>query len=160
MAEMAGDSGITLVHENCEGWGGLSAANMCEFIERVNHPNVGILFDIGNSVAYGHDAWSFYNTVKPLIRYVHIKDCRKNPAGGKSSEFTMPGEGDANMREILSDLIHSGYSAGISIEPHVASIIHLGSSASSPETRRASYLQYGRTLESLLSSILESEPTA
>ena len=156
MARLAEEADILLLHENCEGWAGLSPENTCEFIERVNHPNVGVLYDIGNTAAYGQDSWAFYQKVRPLIRYVHIKDCRRNPAGGKSDSFTLPGEGDACMREILSDLIQNGYKAGISIEPHVASIIHLGDGAAqaSPEVRRESYVRYGRALESLLASIL------
>ncbi len=156
MGRMAADAGVYLLHENCEGWGAQSPSHTVEFIERVNHPNVGVLFDIGNTVAYGHDAWTFYAAVKPLIRYVHVKDCRTNPAGGKSADFTFPGEGDARVRDILGDLISSGYTAGISIEPHVASIIHLGSSGqtATPEVRRESYLLYGQKLEALLEQLL------
>ncbi len=153
LAELAREAGIQLLHENCEGWGGLSGAHTREFLERIDHPNVGVLFDIGNTVAYGLDPLEYYLQVKDLIRYVHVKDCRRNPAGGKSGDYTLPGEGDACVREILSDLIASGYAAGVSIEPHVASIIHLGGSQASPEFRRSSYLQYGRTLESLLVDI-------
>lgn len=153
LADIAEQAGVMLLHENCEGWGGLSGAHTREFIERVGHPSVGVLFDIGNTVAYGQDPMEYYTTVKDLIRFVHIKDCRRNPKGGKSGEFTMPGEGDSRMREILGDLLASGYTEGVSIEPHVASIIHLGGSQASPEFRRTSYLQYGRALESLLRSI-------
>ncbi|NBV87735.1 MAG: sugar phosphate isomerase/epimerase, partial [Verrucomicrobia bacterium] len=102
MGDIAAEGGIQLLHENCEGWGGLSPAHTVEFMERVNHPNVGVLFDIGNTVAHGHDAWEYYTMAKPFIRYVHIKDCRRNPAGGHSSKFTMPGEGDARVRDILT----------------------------------------------------------
>ncbi len=153
LAEIAADAGVVLLHENCEGWGGLSGRHMREFLERVDHPSVGVLFDIGNTVAYGMDPVSTYAEVRDLIRYVHVKDCRRNPEGGKSSEFTLPGAGDASVREILRDLINSGYTAGVSIEPHVASIIHLGGSQASPEHRRASYLEYGRALEALLDSL-------
>lgn len=158
MGDMAADAGIHLLHENCEGWGGLSSSHTVEFMERIQHPNVGVIFDIGNTVGYGLDPWQFYTDVKPFIRYVHVKDCRRNPAGGKSSDFTMPGEGDAKVREILSDLLGSGYASGISIEPHVASIIHLGSAQADPAIRRESYLRYARMLEAMLESILESRP--
>jgi sugar phosphate isomerase/epimerase len=153
MAPIAADAGMFLLHENCEGWGGLGPANTREFIERVNHPNVGVLFDIGNTVCYGMDAWDYYTGVKDLIRYVHVKDCRRNPEGGKSGEYTLPGEGDACVERILKDLVASGYSEGVSIEPHVASIIHLGGSEASPEFRRDSYLQYGRALDAMLAGI-------
>lgn len=155
MAPIAGEAGIFLLHENCEGWGGLSPENTREFMERINHPNVGVLFDIGNTVSYGMDAWNYYSGIKDLIKYVHIKDCRRNPEGGKSGDYTYPGEGHACVGEILTDLIQSGYSAGVSIEPHVASIVHLGGGEASPEFRRESYLKYGRALDALLRGIYE-----
>jgi sugar phosphate isomerase/epimerase len=150
MAPIAADAGILLLHENCEGWGGLSPENAVEFLERVNHPAVAALFDIGNTVAYGLEPWPFYRAVRPFIRYVHVKDAKRNPAGGKSDLFTYPGQGDASVGEILADLISTGYDAGVTIEPHVASIVHLGGSQSTPEERFDSYVRYGRALESLL----------
>ncbi len=151
MAPIAADAGIILLHENCEGWGGLSPENAVEFLERVNHPAVAALFDIGNTVAYGLEPWPFYRAVRPFIQYVHIKDAKRNPAGGKSDVFTYPGEGDACVGEILADLLATGYTAGVTIEPHVASIVHLGGSQSTPEERFDSYIRYGRALEALLS---------
>jgi sugar phosphate isomerase/epimerase len=150
MAPIAADAGIVLLHENCEGWGGLSPENSVEFLERVNHPAVAALFDIGNTVAYGLEPWAFYHAVRPFIQYVHVKDAKRNPAGGKSDVFTYPGQGDACVSEILADLVATGYNAGVSIEPHVASIVHLGGSQATPEERFDSYIRYGRALESLL----------
>jgi sugar phosphate isomerase/epimerase len=132
----------------------LSPANAVEFLERVNHPAVGALFDIGNTVAYGLEPWPFYRAVRPFIQYVHIKDCRHNPNGGKSDVFTYPGEGDAQVRGILADLLQTGYRAGVSIEPHVASIVHLGGTQTTPEERFESYLRYGRALEALVAPLL------
>lgn len=153
LAQIAADGGITLLHENCEGWGGLSPKHAKEFHERVNHPSVGVLFDIGNTVAYGLDAWEFYMEVKPFIKHVHVKDCKKNPDGGKSSLFTMPGEGDAEVKRILMDLIKSGYRGAITIEPHVASIIHAGAPQASAEVRRESYIRYGKQFSAMMQEI-------
>ena len=99
-------------------------------------------------------ALPFYRDILPYVEYVHIKDCRRNPAGGKSSAFTYAGEGDALVREILTDLIRNGYKAGVSIEPHVASIVHLGEGTkASPQERFDSYVRYGQGLEKLLAEI-------
>jgi sugar phosphate isomerase/epimerase len=154
LAQMAADGGIVLLHENCTGWGALSPEHAREFFERVDHPNVRMLFDIGNTVAFGQDTWAFYEAVRPFIEYVHIKDCKYHPEKKDSSEFTYPGEGDAQVARILRDLMRSGYRAGGAIEPHVASIVHLGPSNASPEKRFESYLQYGRQAEKLLHEIL------
>jgi sugar phosphate isomerase/epimerase len=162
MAALAADSDILLLHENCEGWGGLSPEHTVEFLERVNRTNVGVLFDIGNTVAHGLDPWEYYTRVKPLIRYVHIKDCKRAPGNAASNQFTMVAEGDAQVARILADLLASGYQAGASIEPHIASIIHLGSDAktASPEDRMASYLEYARRTEALLESLANPAPPA
>ena len=155
MAKLAADGGIMLLHENCEGWGGLSGTHARRFIESVDHPNVRYLFDIGNTVSYGQETMPFYREILPYVEYVHIKDCRRNPAGGKSSSFTYAGEGDALVREILTDLIRKGYKAGVSIEPHVASIVHLGEGTkASPQERFDSYVRYGKGLEKLLAEII------
>ena len=153
LGAIAADGGVVVVHENCEGWGGLSPRHAVEFHERVAHPGVGVLFDIGNVTAYGLDAWEFYCAVKPFIQHVHVKDTKKNPAGGKSSVFTLPGEGDSEVRRILHDLIRSGYRGAIAIEPHVASIVHTGGHQASPEVRRESYLRYGRMFTELVGGI-------
>lgn len=153
LARMAADGGIWLAHENCTGWGGLSAQNMRALIEAVDSPNLVTLFDIGNTVGYGFDTMAFYRDIKDLIRYVHIKDARRNPEGGGSEDFTYPGEGDAHVREILADLIGSGYAGVVSIEPHVASIVHKGTTDASPEEVRSSYIRYGRMAAELLAGI-------
>jgi sugar phosphate isomerase/epimerase len=153
LGAIAADGGVVVVHENCEGWGGLSPARAVEFHQRVNHPGVGVLFDIGNTVAYGLNAWDFYTAVKPFIQHVHVKDAKRNPDGGKSSVFTMPGEGDAEVRRILADLLRSGYRGAIAIEPHVASIIHAGAPQATPEVRRESYGRYGRAFTAMMGSL-------
>lgn len=154
MAEIAAAADVVLLHENCTGWGALGPMQAREFFKCVNHPNVRMLFDIGNTVAFGHDPWDFYQSVRPFIEYVHIKDCRFHPQRQESADFTFPGEGDARVRDILSDLLRSGYRAGGAIEPHVASIVHLGPSTVSAEKRFESYLRYGTQVEKLLHEIV------
>jgi sugar phosphate isomerase/epimerase len=150
MAEIAAAGDVVLLHENCTGWGALGPEQAREFFERVNHSNVRMLFDIGNTVAFGHDPWVFYQSVRPFIEYVHIKDCRFHPEREESSDFTFPDGGDARVRDIILDLLRTGYRAGGAIEPHVASIVHLGPSTVSPEKRFELYLNYGTQVEKLL----------
>jgi sugar phosphate isomerase/epimerase len=86
LAKMAGDAGVILLHENCAGWGGQSGSHMVELLDRVDSPHVGLLFDIGNTISHGYQPWEFYQAVKGRIAYVHVKDCRRNPAGGRSAD--------------------------------------------------------------------------
>jgi sugar phosphate isomerase/epimerase len=152
LAQIAEDSGIYLAHENCTGWGGLNPQNMNTFIEEIDSKHVVTLYDIGNVISHGSNPWDFYQELnKEYIAYVHIKDARKNPEGGSSSHFTYPGEGDAMVKEILQDLPKAGYTGVVSIEPHIASIIHKADeNTANEDVMYHSYLEYGRKAAALL----------
>ena len=52
IAKMAEDSGITIVHENCSSWGGLSLEHKLRLIEGVNSPALKLVYDTGNPVLH------------------------------------------------------------------------------------------------------------
>lgn len=153
LAKIAEDGGVFLAHENCTGWAGQSADNMRHLIEKVDSEHVVVLFDTGNTIACGYDPLEYYQGVKDMLRYVHIKDCLANPQGGKSGEFTYPGEGDAMVKEILTDLKAMGYDGVVSIEPHVSTIVHDSAVTPSPEDMFNSYLKYGQMLTKMVEKI-------
>ena len=150
LAAMAEDGDIMLVHENCSGWGGLSAENSNILLGEVNSPALKVVFDTGNPVTYGQNSWDYYQSVKKDIAYVHIKDARK--VDGKDM-YTYCGEGDGYVREILADLLNHGYDSGISIEPHLAAVIHTGQQAESAERLYESYVEYGRRLMQIVEAV-------
>ncbi|MFA6243978.1 MAG: sugar phosphate isomerase/epimerase family protein [Candidatus Hydrogenedentales bacterium] len=150
LATIAEDGGITLVHENCSGWGGLSAENSNILLGEVDSPALKVVFDTGNPVTYGQDAWEYYQAVYDDIVYVHIKDARK--VDGKD-EYTYCGEGDGYVREIVGDLLKRGYNGGFSIEPHLAAIIHTGQKANNDEQLYQSYTEYGRRLMRIVEEV-------
>lgn len=146
LARMAEDGGVILLHENCSGWGGLSAENSNILLGEVNSPALKVVFDTGNPVTYGQDAWEYYLAVRKDIAYVHIKDARKVDG---VDHYTMCGDGDGCVREILADLKQSGYDGGISIEPHLAAVIHTGQTCDDADALYTSYVAYGRRLMDL-----------
>ncbi|MGH8021005.1 MAG: sugar phosphate isomerase/epimerase family protein [Opitutaceae bacterium] len=159
LARIAADAGIMLMHENCEGWAGQSARHTREFLERVNSDHVGVLFDIGNTISHCQEPWEYYAGVKPLIGYIHIKDCRRNPAGGRSEDFTHAGEGDAMVARILEDLVKSGYRGVAAIEPHIASVIHQGGARTVTDAERyRSYIEYAQRAERLIGQLAPAKP--
>ncbi|MFW5728330.1 MAG: sugar phosphate isomerase/epimerase family protein [Spirochaetota bacterium] len=157
LARRAEDGGIVLLHENCDTWGGQSFEHTQRLLEAVDSPAFSLVFDTGNPVetrdcradATGgrQDAFEFYQAVREHISYVHIKDAYV--AAGKTV-YTLPGEGDARVEEIVADLRARGYDGGFSIEPHVAVVHHDPSITADPEERRQSFLEYARRTEELL----------
>jgi sugar phosphate isomerase/epimerase len=146
MARMAEDGGVTLLHENCDGWAGLGPKQTLEMIEAIRSPALKLVFDTGNTVSHGQASFDYYAQVKRHVVYVHIKDMRKT---GDKSVACYPGEGQGDVAKIVRDLLSGGYEGGLSIEPHIAAIVHEGKT-SSPAAMYNTYVEYGRRLMALV----------
>ena len=154
------DAGIQPVHENCMNYGGMGWPFTLELLENV--PGLKLVFDTANPVFNEdrskpkpwkkQDPWEFYEHVKEHIVHVHVKDARWNHAKN-DADYTMPGDGDGKVREILTDLLVSGYAGGISIEPHVAVVFHDAHVKASDEEMFNSFVEYGRRLMALVDQI-------
>jgi len=147
LAKMAEDGGVTLVHENCNGWGGESPENTLELLERVDSPAFKLVYDTGNPFAHGQNAPAYLRQVIDHVVHVHIKDGYMD---GDKNMYTYPGEGSCDVGNCIQQLIEHGYDGGYSIEPHIAAIIHTGEVGLDRETAMwQSYLEYGRRLMAL-----------
>jgi sugar phosphate isomerase/epimerase len=155
LAHMAEDGGVTLVHENCSGWGGQGPQQSLDLLDAVGSPRLKLVFDTGNPIQYGQDAWEYYSAVREHVVYVHVKDYLhgKDPHAGGEERACFPGEGKAYVREILADLVRRGYRGGLSIEPHITSVIHLGREAGDPALAYRTYVEYGRRLMRLVDEV-------
>lgn len=158
LALIAEDSGITLVHENCSGWGGESAENSEILLGEVDNAALKLVFDTGNPVTYGQDAWAYYQAVYDDIVYVHIKDAR-HIADGKDA-YCYCGEGEGQVEKIVGDLLARGYAGGFSIEPHLTAVIHAGQAAEDVDELYESYTEYGRRFMAIAERIRADAPTA
>jgi sugar phosphate isomerase/epimerase len=149
LAGMAEDGGITMIHENCDGWGGDSPENTLELLAEVNSPALRTVFDTGNPFMHDHNALEYLRKTIHLVSHVHIKDGYKGE-GGKHM-FTYPNEGSCQVKACLRTLIEYGYDGGYSIEPHIAAIIHTGEGTGEnmDEVKFQSYQEYGRRLMSV-----------
>jgi sugar phosphate isomerase/epimerase len=151
LAKMAQDGGVTLGLENCSGWSSDRPENMVTTIETVNSPALKIIYDTGNPVGHGGDALLWYKKCKPWTVYVHIKDGRHTTGG--DAKYTFPGEGEGKVRETLADLFASGYDGGISIEPHLAAQVHLGTKAEGKTNAFDLYVEYGKRLMQIVDEV-------
>lgn len=75
---------------------------------------LGCVFDMGNFVLDGCDAWQAYETLKAYITYFHIKDALRAGA------VVPAGCGEARIADILNDCRASAHGdAFITLEPHL-----------------------------------------
>lgn len=151
LAKIAEDGGIVLAHEVCTGWGSEGAAELLELLASVDSPALTVLWDTGNPLKDGRDMRPFLAGVKDRVEYVHIKDwvLPTTTVGGHGA---YPGEGQSEVPYQLTELFRVGYDGVISIEPHVASIIHEGKEGD-PDITLKTYVEYGRRLEKLVTSL-------
>ena len=154
------EAGLTPVHENCMNHGGMSWRHAVELIEKV--PGLKWVFDTANPVFNGdrnkpkpwpqQDPWEFWTKVRDHVVHIHIKDATWNPKKN-DADYNWPGEGQGRVRDILADAFQRGYDAGISIEPHMVVVFHDASSKANDEAMRANFVEYGRRLEKMISSL-------
>lgn len=148
------DAGLEALHENCMNWGGFSAEHTLRLLEKV--PDLKLVFDTGNPVFQRdrskpkpfpwQDAFEFYKKVKQAIAHIHIKDGTMYGEEGEP-EYQFPGEGQAHLKEILTDLKQNNYGGFIAIEPHMGKVFHLKNQQSNPQKEYDIYLEYGRRFE-------------
>lgn len=151
------DAGIQPVHENCMNYGGMGWPFTLKLLENV--PGMKLVFDTGNPVFTDDKAkpkpypkqssWEFYSHVKDFIEYVHIKDGTFDMATGKTV-YTWAGEGDGDVKRIVTDLLKNGYDGGISMEPHMALVFHDANVTSNEKAMFDNYVEYGRRFMKLV----------
>jgi sugar phosphate isomerase/epimerase len=154
LSRMAEDGGIVLGHENCDGWAGRGPEATLACLAEVRSPALKLIFDTGNPVAHGQDAWAYYQAVREHIVHVHIKDYARDDSVPGGYRAVFPGEGEGRVRDIVADLKRRGYDGWFSIEPHILSVIHEGRDATEKEDAAFDvFLRYGQTFEALYGTV-------
>lgn len=121
-------AGISVLHENCMNYGGLSAEHTLRLVREV--PGLRLIFDPGNTVGVRdhskpeprplQSAWEFYERVRDYVDYFHVKDLVHRPEDTAfPRQPVWPGEGEGDMRRILADVLQRGQIHTIAIEPHI-----------------------------------------
>jgi sugar phosphate isomerase/epimerase len=86
-------------------------------VSGVDSPHLRFLWDPANFVQVGEErvterGWPMLGE---YVEYVHIKDSRLS-----DGSVCAAGEGDGQVRELLSELKASGYQGVLALEPHLA----------------------------------------
>jgi sugar phosphate isomerase/epimerase len=127
---------IVLLHENCHGWAAAGPRETRELLREVDSPNLRLLFDLGNGIAYGYSALDFLREVLPWVDHIHVKDGLTTATG---PAYAIPGHGQAQLAGCLRLLQEAGFHGWYSLEPHVALIPHLSVTAASEEVLIAGF---------------------
>src|SRR5262249_26727323 len=114
LADYAEDRGVCValeIHEGPTRNGKLAA----EFLDRVDHPNVGVNYDTGNIYYFNDDidpAEDIHHVADRVV-HVHLKDT----TGGKEQwQFCALGEGRVKFPSILQTLRSAGFTGPYSLE--------------------------------------------
>src|SRR5260370_6345105 len=121
-------------------------------------PGLKLVFDTANPVFnpdrrgpkpwQRQDPWEFWINVREHVAHIHIKDATWNPAKN-DADYNWPGEGQGRVQDILRDALARGYSAALSIEPHMVVVFHNAQSETADgEAMRINFIEYVRPLAS------------
>lgn len=162
LASRAEQADLILLHENCTGWAGTNVEHMLALLDAVGSPALRLLFDTGNGVAYGYEAYDMLADIVTHVAHVHVKD-----AAGTAADpvYTLPGLGQARVADCLRLLLRSGYTGMWSIEPHLNlrphdSVPTHGHNNETGQGRFDSFVASGLALEQLVSEqVLPAFPT-
>jgi sugar phosphate isomerase/epimerase len=106
----ARDEGVVLVIENHEDFTG---AELSAVVEAVDHPNLGILFDFGNSQMVLEDPLRALAATLPHVHSVHVKDHvmirpEHSPLGALTVAGSVVGRGYLPITEMTRRLLAGG----------------------------------------------------
>ncbi len=89
----------------------LDAINLKRFIKEFNSPYVGVCYDLGNTVSYGHNSPWDIRFLGALIFEVHIKDRKVG-----SSQSVYLGEGDVDFYGCFRALKSIGFNGSMILQ--------------------------------------------
>ena len=116
--EVLADADVTMVHENEANIYGHSAENCVDLIEAVDSPKLRLVYDPANFVwgeKMTNNVEACWPVMKPYVVHIHIKDWKL----GAADVGSMPGEGDGQIRELLTELAAIDYDGCLTMEPHL-----------------------------------------
>ena len=115
--EIIEDVDVVMVHENEGGIYGETAERCADMVEAVNSPKLRLVYDPANFVFHDgitDNIQSCWPIMKPYVAHIHIKDWK---VGAKLG--SIPGEGNAQIKQLLGELFAMGYTGQLTMEPHL-----------------------------------------
>ena len=116
MAELAGERGAVLLLENEGGLVGDVPERCRALVEGVGSPNLRYVWDTGNypQMGFARSVEIGWPLLAEYTECVQVKDWRIS-----DGMITVAGEGDGQVRELLTNLRDVGYVGFLALEPHL-----------------------------------------
>ncbi|NLU41736.1 MAG: sugar phosphate isomerase/epimerase [Firmicutes bacterium] len=116
MRDIARQEGVKLAHENEKHIYGDTGDRCADIMHELFSDDFCAIFDPANFVQCGQRPYEdAFVKLKGFVRYCHIKDAML-----EDGRVVPAGEGDGDVKRVLSELIGSGYSGFLSLEPHLS----------------------------------------
>jgi sugar phosphate isomerase/epimerase len=113
LADSAGEKNIMLLLET----GQETAQDLWHFLEKLNHPAVGVNFDPANMILYDKgDPIEAVRKLCPWIKHIHIKDAIRAKQSGSWGTEVPWGEGQVGSERFLKALEEIGFEGVLAIE--------------------------------------------
>ena len=113
LADVAGEKSVMLLMET----GQENAGELREFLEKINHPALGVNFDPANMILYEKgDPIKAVGILGPWIKHVHIKDAIATKKTGTWGTEVAWGDGEVRSDEFLAALKAIGFTGALAIE--------------------------------------------
>lgn len=117
--EIAERENVILLHENEHGIYGQTPQRCKDIIESIGSNHLKCLFDPANFVVEGIKPYkNAFSLLEKYIVYLHIKDAKHTPDG--KVKMVAAGEGEGEIKEVLSALKQKHFDMFLSLEPHLA----------------------------------------
>ncbi|MBL7188216.1 MAG: sugar phosphate isomerase/epimerase [Phycisphaerae bacterium] len=116
--EVLADADVTMVHENEANIYGHSAQNCVDLVKAVDSPKLRLVYDPANFVwgeKMTNNVEACWPVMKPYVVHIHIKDWKL----GAADVGSMPGAGDGQIKELLTELAAINYDGCLTMEPHL-----------------------------------------
>lgn len=116
LTELAESLDLQLWLENEKGLVGDTPERNYQLVKAINSPTLQFIWDPANFVQCAADQQvdNWWDKLGPYTQHIHIKDAQL-----ADGEVTPAGEGDGQVKELLTQLQASGFTGVLALEPHL-----------------------------------------
>lgn len=139
MVRLAEAGRVTMLHENEKDIYGDVPERVVDLLSTIDSPSYRAIFDPANYVQCGVRPFDeAYPLVREYTDYIHCKDASATEMAYGLNKVLPCGEGDGQVRELVTALRQSGFDGFFSLEPHLGDFSAFGA-LSGPELWTGAY---------------------